>query len=650
MIESGNHPRSKTIPVLSTRMAGLFGAGVLGGALAVAMLLPEDTPSTEMIGQASAIARPALPSFADPVRAGSPAPGDVAVAIGVEDYASLPDAPFAHADATLVRDTLVQTRGVPAGRATLVLDPTRDELRRSLGEAGRSAGEGDTVWVYFAGNGFVNRGHRVLLAADAAASGAAGSEEEEPQAASTVADTAGGQAASPGPTPSARRALASGGLSATQVKSLAGVGGARVVLILDVPFSGTGRDGAAVTPWEGDRTAGDQGNDASGRLLEWRAGDVRDGAPVWEAAGHGLFTWFVVGALRGWADGELGDAADGEVTAEEAGHYVWPMITLIQGAALNPTWVGPADTLDLALTAGALEAAPDEDALGGQRRAPLARSSTLSHHGVEVVRLRPGRFPPRVVRGVKEAPGEALTIELTRPYLLTATEIPRGLWAEVMGPPPEPRPVTCGQAAGGDDLPALCLSWRDAALFCNRLSARDGLRPAYQISRGRVRWVSEADGWRLPTEAEWAWAARAGSRRRFPGVEEPWRACQYGNVADEWMELVIEGGGAFPCDDGFPGPAPVGQLRPNGWGLYDMLGNAAEWLWDGYRAFPSKGLLVDPTGDDLAEERAVRGGSWFLGQQEGDLRGRMHALPTTRTDEIGLRIARWDDAAVDLSQ
>lgn len=148
-----------------------------------------------------------------------------------------------------------------------------------------------------------------------------------------------------------------------------------------------------------------------------------------------------------------------------------------------------------------------------------------------------------------------------------------------------------GVDLNGDTQPAVNLSWEDAADYC--------------------AWASVS----LPSEAQWEYACRAGAESKYWWGDDEAEAGQYANVADnkaktKWTEWYV-----FDTDDGFVGPAPVCSLKPNSWGLFDMIGNAAEWCDDWYKAdYYANSPEEDPTGpDDGGEEgfRVVRGGSWY---------------------------------------
>jgi formylglycine-generating enzyme required for sulfatase activity len=153
-------------------------------------------------------------------------------------------------------------------------------------------------------------------------------------------------------------------------------------------------------------------------------------------------------------------------------------------------------------------------------------------------------------------------------------------------------------------LPAVDVRWDDAIAFCNKLSEREGYRPCYRRRFGR--WVCDwrADGYRLPTEAEWEYACRAGTTTRYAFGQDPARLNVYAWFADNAS-----------------GPQPVASKRPNPWGLYDMHGNVWEWCWNWYGLYTAQ-PATDPRGPKKPaanrEWWVVRGGSF--GDPSEDLR------------------------------
>ncbi|GAA4985788.1 formylglycine-generating enzyme family protein [Kitasatospora paranensis] len=192
------------------------------------------------------------------------------------------------------------------------------------------------------------------------------------------------------------------------------------------------------------------------------------------------------------------------------------------------------------------------------------------------------------------------TVELA-PYHLAAFPVTQGLYARVTGARPA--------AADGDDLPVESVSWWDAVGFCNALSAQDGLVPAYRAHPGgeAVAWDAGADGYRLPTEAEWEHACRAGTDgpRYGPLDEIAWYR---GNSEERIHE--------------------VGGKEPNAWGFHDMLGNVWDWCWDVYDA------------ETYGTYRVLRGGGWFDEHWSCRASARRRSHPTFRVDDVGFRIAR----------
>jgi formylglycine-generating enzyme required for sulfatase activity len=200
-----------------------------------------------------------------------------------------------------------------------------------------------------------------------------------------------------------------------------------------------------------------------------------------------------------------------------------------------------------------------------------------------------------------------------------------------------------GNSLNGDDQPAVRVSWLDAARFCNWLSEQEGLALFYQISGGQVTGINRAStGYRLPTEAEWEWAARTGSGDllRFPWGEEFPPNNVTGNYADV-SASQITGRFLTPYNDGFAVSAPVGSFSANARGLHDMGGNVAEWVSDYYAIPTATGdAEVDPLGPDSGTDRVIRGASWAHGTVV-ELRLAFRDYGTDGRDDVGFRVARF---------
>ena len=164
----------------------------------------------------------------------------------------------------------------------------------------------------------------------------------------------------------------------------------------------------------------------------------------------------------------------------------------------------------------------------------------------------------------------------------------------------------------GENLPVENVSWLDAVRFCNRKSAEAGLTPAYAIDGDTVTWNRAADGYRLPTEAEWEYACRAGTAAPFNTIHAtgPEEANYYGHYPYEIEENYFND----EVLETRPGQyrqttVDVDSFDPNPWGLYNMHGNVNEWCWDLYGAYDLENT-IDPTGAKEGTRRVYRGGGW----------------------------------------
>ncbi len=166
-----------------------------------------------------------------------------------------------------------------------------------------------------------------------------------------------------------------------------------------------------------------------------------------------------------------------------------------------------------------------------------------------------------------------------------------------------------------DEHPVVCISWSDALTFCNWLSQKEGKT------------------YRLPTEAEWEYACRAGTTTRYHSGDDPETLAKVGNVAIHTLRLIA---GARPVLT-----SPVGSFKPNAFGLYDMHGNAWQWCSDWYDdTYYTVSPVDNPTGPDSGAMRVLRGGSWGSRPDFARSTSRYLREPSSHSNAIGFRVAR----------
>jgi formylglycine-generating enzyme required for sulfatase activity len=202
-----------------------------------------------------------------------------------------------------------------------------------------------------------------------------------------------------------------------------------------------------------------------------------------------------------------------------------------------------------------------------------------------------------------------------------------------------------GAGLNGEEQPAVNISWDDAARYCNWLSDQQGLPPAYAENEGKMVAVQPMNtGYRLPTEAEWAWVARRHEQlavQRYPwkGSYPPVKVD--GNYADARIADTLAD--VIPnYDDNYRGTASVGSFPAWPSGFYDLGGNASEWVHDYYALYPGEAtqLVTDPTGPSSATHHVVRGASWRHGNIT-ELRLSYRDYSNKPRYDLGFRIARY---------
>ncbi len=172
---------------------------------------------------------------------------------------------------------------------------------------------------------------------------------------------------------------------------------------------------------------------------------------------------------------------------------------------------------------------------------------------------------------------------------------------------------------------AMNLSWLDAVAYCNWLSEKEKLSKCYLISATEIKYLDTAKGYRLPTEAEWEFAARGGNKSKGT----------YFSGSDAINDVAWFKGNSND------GPHAVGQKKPNELGLFDMNGNVWEWVWDWYDgAYYKTSSPVDPAGPENGNYRVMRGGAFYNDGVYANVYTRQNAGPGFRQNSVGFRVAR----------
>jgi formylglycine-generating enzyme required for sulfatase activity len=219
----------------------------------------------------------------------------------------------------------------------------------------------------------------------------------------------------------------------------------------------------------------------------------------------------------------------------------------------------------------------------GREPADRPPSSETSAGGVEMVLVSGGRFEMGSAQNLEDdEPAHKVYVD---PFYIDKYEVTQGEYERVMGKNPS--------RWKGQDNPVEQIRWANAVEYCNARSRLEGLSPAYDPKTGECNF--QADGYRLPTEAEWEYAARAGSSTRYHFGVSPMDLGNYGWFKENCTRR----------------PQPVGTREPNPWGLYDVYGNVWEWCHDFYQEdYYQQSPEENPRGPAAGKDRVVRGGCW----------------------------------------
>ncbi|MAS94271.1 MAG: hypothetical protein CMO55_13825, partial [Verrucomicrobiales bacterium] len=235
--------------------------------------------------------------------------------------------------------------------------------------------------------------------------------------------------------------------------------------------------------------------------------------------------------------------------------------------------------------------------------------------GIEFVWCPPGEFlmgspESEVDRGDDEIQHQ---VRLTKGFWMAKTECTQAQWKNVMGSNPG--------IPTGEELPIVLVGWNDTREWMGKMNQLHPLPEGWQ--------------WALPTEAQWEYACRAGSRTAYSFGDDIYKLKSYGNFADTnapfyWKDKRH--------DDGMATIAEVGSYEPNNWGLYDMHGNVEEWCEDLYGEYPAESV-ANPRGAAVGSDHVIRGGGWFDRGSDCRSAGRLAGMPDDRLDYLGFRPA-----------
>jgi formylglycine-generating enzyme required for sulfatase activity len=269
-----------------------------------------------------------------------------------------------------------------------------------------------------------------------------------------------------------------------------------------------------------------------------------------------------------------------------------------------------------------------------------AKSKSL---GLEMVVISQGDFEMGSPKGeyYRKADETPHQVRFRKPFLMGTYEVTQGEFEKVTKRNPS---IYAPKGEDTSRFPVENVTWFEAIDFCNRLNKLDGFEPFYRMEnvktdkdviRSATVTILGGNGYRLPTEAEWEYSCRAGTRSAF----------HYGHSSNG-TEANLKPGpaigyGSEPMWKVLGRPDKVGAYKPNQWGLHEMHGNNGEWCWDWYdKDYPTDKLVIDPFGPDKGTQRVVRGGSWMVNERSCRSATRYYLTPDEQKNFVGFRVAR----------
>jgi len=227
--------------------------------------------------------------------------------------------------------------------------------------------------------------------------------------------------------------------------------------------------------------------------------------------------------------------------------------------------------------------------------------------GMEFILIKPGKF---AMGSPEDEPGRytgerSHTVNLTSPFYLQTTEVTQAQWKALTGKNPS------SQKRCGDTCPVEQVSWEDAQQFIQKLNQKEA-----------------TDKYRLPTEAEWEYACRAGRTTAFPNGGITQLQCD----RDENLDSI-----GWYCGNSNNMIHPVARKKPNAWGLYDMSGNVQEWCQDWFGVYPYD-EVTNPKGAPSGSYRVMRGSAWYSPARDARCASRFGSPPHYRFRHIGFRL------------